>query len=236
MPRDMPHLVRKNVLVACNSCNVDKRLSRSYKREFFVRYTVNIPTGCVTDAKSKRVFFGPNFLREIVILRERGLSYPTHRSMCDAQSRRLPRVLEPHAKFKNVLPIALECEFFNAGRQVSSDLRLSDPLGLVGGSVGSSDGRSRGLQSKSDIDHTGKGYPYASPRRYQEPPSPLRHIPLSGKIALATLMLAGGSYYLGYAFRYISAVSERDALLYAFLGLGGIFCGVMLGLQATLGI
>lgn len=119
---------------------------------------------------------------------------------------------------------------------VRADLRLPDPLRLVGGSVGGGDGRPRGLQRKGDIDNTSKGDRNANAGGYQEPPSPLRHIPLGYKIALAALMLVGGLYYLVYAFRYVSAGSERDALLYAFLGLGGVFCGVMLSLQAMLGI
>lgn len=40
-------------------------------------------------------------------------------------------------------------------------------------------------------------------RDYNHAESPLRHIPLGGKIGLAALMLVAGLYYLAHAFRLL---------------------------------
>lgn len=97
-------------------------------------------------------------------------------------------------------------------------------------------GLTSSLQGEGNVNHTGQRNWNAEPSGDQEPSGPLSHIPLGAKIALAALMLAGGVYYLGYAYRYISRVDEGGALLYAFLGAGCMFCGIFFGFQAMLGI
>lgn len=111
--------------------------------------------------------------------------------------------------------------------------------GFVAGKIGANFSLSQSPrlhEGLPDVINAHERYHYRDAGHYQKAKGPIGHIPLGGKIALAALMLAGGVYYFYYALRYVGASGEGAALFYLFLGIGGIFCGVTLGLHAAFGM
>lgn len=96
-----------------------------------------------------------------------------------------------------------------------------------------------GLSSKLDLNSqepsTDRGYRSADTRDYQDPKSPVGHLPLGAQILLAALGVVGGSY--GFLNTLLKAGDRSTSWTIGntLVSVGGILCGVAIALSVLTG-